>query len=453
MKLNKKIIILAVIVMFVQSVAFFGLKILDSRTGDLDGDKTYAFPTQGQDSPEFVKLGHNLATEGRFTLDGTTPETFRTIGYPLILAFMEKTLGSSVATIFLQIILSGGIFFLIWNIGRNFLTENWAIAAALVFGLSPSAIFHSVVLLSEIPFIFFFLFSINLIFFAHDRRREIFLGGIALGIATLIRPISLYLPLIFAIFLTFKYWKLGKKFIASRLLLMVLGFILVIFPYYVRNYKETGVWGISSITTYNLARYNIREFLAEKFGTGSPESLNYNKAIDSIPVERLRTLEGVRDLIPIYSPVLKSHLVSYAVFHVVETLKFFFSSNIRYLGTQIQIGAVQKFLGLNSSSPDLLHELRAGHILEALKALKDQALITLDRLLTVVIILLATGTIFIKKNRYNIFLLLSLIAYFAVLTGPVSIPRYRLPVEGLIIILAMVSLQSLRKYRNAFSYS
>src|SRR4051812_39451398 len=94
--LSRKLFISTICIAVVYTLACAGLFALN-RHSDLDGNAAYAYPIHGQDSPEFAALGHNLVVLHRFTLDGVIPETFRTPGYPFLLAVSEAVFGSQSA--------------------------------------------------------------------------------------------------------------------------------------------------------------------------------------------------------------------------------------------------------------------------------------------------------------------------------------------------------------------
>lgn len=444
---NKRLIwIIFATIVLVQFAVFVGLKYVDSHVADLDGDTRYAYPIHGQDSPEFYALGESFLSKHAFTLTGLYPETFRTPGYPFLIFLSLQIFKSLNALIVFQILLSGLMGVLIFLMGREFYSNKWAIAAALVFCLLPSTIFHSVVVLSEIPFVFLLLLSVYAVFFERGSMKAMFIGGLALGLSALVRPVSLYLPLLYVLIVVLSQWgRAERKRAMKQAAFILLGFCIAVAPWYARNKIETGVLGFSSITTYNLAEYNMRDFLTEKYGADSTISHEYNSRIDSIPQDVARTLAGGAELKAVMTPYLKANFFSYAYFHVVTTAKFFFSSSLRYLAIYIKVPGVQSFFGLSGTSPDLLHELRHGHIGIALEALRQQSLITVDRLLTIIVILLALSSVLVKSRRFYVLLLLSFVIYFAILTGPVSIPRYRLPVEPFIVILACYTLSNWSK--------
>ncbi|TAL49391.1 hypothetical protein EPN83_00575 [Patescibacteria group bacterium] len=444
------IIALFLCVVSIQYAVFFGFKYLDRTSFDLDGDPTYSFPIHGQDSPQFVSLADNLSKYHKFSLDGVQPETFRTPGYPALIFLSQSIFGGVSGAVFVQIILSGLSAILIFLIAQKIFGQTVAIISALVFSLSPSAIFHSVVLLSDMAFVFFILLSIYLLFFADSRIFKVmFLAGISLGLSTLFRPISLYLPLILIPFLLYEIrhqvtWKRALSLTG----MFVVGLFVIVSPWLIRNRLETGVFAFSSLGVYNLASYNIPDFLASKYGPASSIVSEYQKIFRALPSEKARSLEYSSELKNIFWPYLKGDFVSYGVYHIIGTAKFFLSSNLRYLAIQINAPKFKERLGLFADSPDILSALVHKDFSLVIKTLRTQTLITFDRLLMIAVTFLAFAAIFIRKHRFYSLLFLAIILYFALLTGPVSIPRYRLPAEPFLIILMLFTITHILSGRN-----
>lgn len=439
--------ILFIAVVAVHIAVFFGFLYLENSFGDFDGNPGSSFPIIGQDSPGFVLLAHNLAVNRSFSVDGLHSETFRTPGYPFFIFFAQTLFESLNSVVFLQIVCSGIIAVLVWLFAKKLLSPNVAMLASVLFSLSPLMVFHSVVLLSEIPFLLFFLLSLFLIFFTSGGKTAMFFGGVTLGVSALVRPISLYLPILYALFILFGLLR-GEslKKVCVSVCLLVVGFSVVVTPWYIRNFNQTGVWGFSSISTYNVAYYNVKDFLVWKFGSKSPELVSYVHAIEQIPPEQAVSLDGGNELQKVFIPYLKDNIFSYLFFHITTTTKFFFSSSIRYIAIHTQIPALQNALGLSGPVPDLLTVLVHREWGLFFRTLGEQSIITIDRIVAITLTLLAACSLFFSKNRFYSILLLSLIFYFAILTGPVSIPRYRLPVEPFILILALFTMSEFSKY-------
>jgi len=410
------------------------------------------FPLFGQDALRYAVLAENLLDKASLTLDGETPEVFRTPGVPVLLA-LSKWLGASfVLATFFNILFSASLAVVIFLIARQMLSQKFAIAAALIFSLSPQVIFHSVGVFGEMPFTFFFAISVWLILFKEKRdKKEIFLAGLSLGVAALIRPVALYfIPLLF-VFLIYERWR-NKKNIA----LLLIGFLVIAGPWMLRNKIVADSFSLSSIGAYNLAHYNAALYLDWRFGPESRESVSYREKLLLVPNDEGQLFSEKEVLTNLAKGVILENKVSYLTFHFTESTKFFLSSGLRYVILHIQIPEVQNYFGLNTASPDLLSLVRNLEVKKILETLMSQVFLTLDRLLALVITCLAFIAICFRRARFHALVFLGSVVYLALLTGPVSIPRYRLPVEPFLIILALYSIQEIlntERFKNIFIFT
>ena len=451
MKLDNRAIIpiLLVGISAVALSAFLALLYMDRHVADLDGDPATHFPVLKDDSSGYVELAQELSSAHKFSSDGTAPETFRTPGYPLFIDIGEL-FGGITGVILLQILCLGGVAVLTFLIGERLWGRAVGLLSATIFAISPNALFHTVVVLSDIPFTFFILLSVYLLFFSRRTLAIVMLAAISLAIASYLRPIGLYLPVVLAMFLFYDEWKKKTMGNSIRTIGILIGiFAILIVPWLVRNRLETGAFAFSSVSVFNFAYYNVPAFLADRYGGSSSQYQNYENQINAYPASYLRTFPAVAKLDPIIGPALKGNIMHYALFHIESTSVFFLSSSVRYVIEQIEIPAVQNSFGLSAASPNLLSSLIHGRLGLIIETLRTQAAFTVDRALMIIVTVSALLAIFIRKNRFYSLLFLALIFYFALLTGPVSVPRYRLPVEPYLFLLAFSTLTYLwRRYRS-----
>lgn len=416
----------------------------DRYIADLDGDLRYSYPIEGQDAPGFVELGIGLADGDGFYAHAGYPETFRSPGYPALIAiFLTSGLGL-LGLILFQILAAVVIVLVTYGIARSVIgSDGWAAAAALITALSPNLIFHTAIVLSDLVFTLCVVSAVYLLFFRGSVSYRIaFLSGLLLGLSVLFRPISILLPLVFGL----GYTLLHRSFRAGALItmLLVVGALLVVTPWIARNGMLTGVYTVSTVSSYNLAHYNVPQFLESMYGTDSQELSVFNASLLSADENGYRADVSVHDG-ALATQVINAHLVPYTIYHVLQTSKFFLSSSVRYVVLHIQVPALQRFFGLTGQEADLLTVLKTGNMHLINETLAVQGILTLDRLLMLFATLFLAVALFAGYRRVEVLILLATIAYFAILTGPVSIPRYRLPVEPFIWILVVYALSSLRR--------
>lgn len=441
---HKAHVILAAITISTSLVFSGVLWYVDQHTADLDGDARYSYPIEGQDSPGFVELGIGLANGDGFYARAGHPETFRSPGYPALIAFFLSTGLGLAGLILFQILAAVVIVLLTFEIARSIIgSDGWAMAAALITALSPNLIFHASIVLSDLVFTLCVVSVVYLLFFRGIVSYRIALvSGLLLGVSVLFRPVSILLPLVFGLGYAFLHRSLRTGAVVTALL--IVGAAFVVTPWIVRNGVLTGVYTVSTVSSYNLAHYNVPQFLESKFGKDSPELSTFNASLLSTTENGYRANVSEHDG-ALATQVIKAHLVSYTIYHVLQTSKFFLSSSVRYVVLHIQVPTFQYFFGLTGLEEDLLSVLRSGNVHLINETLAEQGILTLDRLLMLFATLFLAVALFVGYRRVEVLVLLTTIAYFAILTGPVSIPRYRLPVEPFMWILVVYALSSLRR--------
>ncbi len=203
------------------------------------------------DTISYLEPGRNLLLHGRFIADGV-PDLVRTPGYPLFLAI--SSLAGLPAAAVVNIILSVFSVILVWRLGRAvFGDPRIALGAAWIFAFEPVSIAFSVILFSETLFLTLFLLSMErLAVFLRERRLIVLMmAGLWLAAATLVRPVTYYLPIALTLGLFLALARVpGLRWKAPAVLLIsVLPWLAA---WQIRNWVETGYGGFSSIAEINL---------------------------------------------------------------------------------------------------------------------------------------------------------------------------------------------------------
>jgi len=115
--------------------------------------------------------------------------------------------------------------------------------AALILALIPSWVIHCGVASSEVPFAFFALASV--VFLSKNIKPPLwFVSGVFAGAAILIRPIGVFIvPL--SLFLLWRE-KAHRQVLRLGALLSIVGVMLVVSPWIIRNTRIMGFMGIST---------------------------------------------------------------------------------------------------------------------------------------------------------------------------------------------------------------
>jgi len=165
-----------------------------------------AYAYQSPDSAEYVAFARGLARQGRYLpLDPAGQplpyaNTWRTPGYPAFLAIVIRLFGDDALSLLLaQQLLAAATIPLAYALIRRFASRRWTILATAAWALDPFRLYYSQWLLAETLFIFVLLIAACA--WVHPDRgrwtyRRSVLVGIVTGVAVLVRPIGMVLPLL-----------------------------------------------------------------------------------------------------------------------------------------------------------------------------------------------------------------------------------------------------------------
>jgi len=210
------------------------------------------------DTLSYLEPGRSLLLHGSFVEAGL-PDIARTPGYALFLAVL--CLASPIAVALVQIVLSALSVVLVHRLALAvFRGPRVALVAAWLFAFEPVSIIYSILLLSETLFLVLFLLSlVQVVEFLRSRRLLVLAAaGLWLAAATIVRPVTCYLPIALAIGLFLVLARLpGLRWKAPAVLL--LSALPWLAAWQIRNRIETGFAGFSSIQTQNLYFFSAAE--------------------------------------------------------------------------------------------------------------------------------------------------------------------------------------------------
>lgn len=208
------------------------------------------------DSYGYEDLAVNLVRTGQFDVPGEPAlGLIRTPGYPVFVAGIYLLAGRSAGWVILaQLILDALTALLIWQIGKQILSGAIGLLAAFIYAASLNTTGGSLYLLSDTLFTFVLvgtLFFLNR-YWQQPRDRWLITIGALLGLATLIRPIGLYLAIIWMVYIALWQRKNIEQRSYQGILLMVLAFSSLLTPWILRNYARTGHFMLSGAEAMNL---------------------------------------------------------------------------------------------------------------------------------------------------------------------------------------------------------
>lgn len=400
---------------------------------------TWNFIIPGGDAYDYLQIGKNLVAGNGFSDSPNAP--FHPNGnWPPLIPFLVGLLGRGEVVIFLlsQIIVASLSVIILYRLGCRVFGQKVSFCAALLFALDPLSAYYSTTLLSETWFTFLFLLTLlyAVKFSKTPRYLIILLAGVFLGLATLTRVVSFLFPLliIFMIFLQIKSaWR--KKIIAS--VVLCFAFIIVLTPWLWRNYKVFGSISLASAPAYNWYWYNTRQFYAYQKGISQEEAKKQfrqwkEQAVLNHPQWRNEML-----LQPFYLntswEIIKPNFVSYAGFHFVNTAAVFLNSGVG----DIQTAWTGREIDVNLTA----YVLRGWRGITEL--FQTHPVILLEKTGLVLLYGIMIGGLFLGlgnqlESRYYLFLLLTIL-YFGLVAGAAAGPRFRVPVEPIILLLFVKS--------------
>lgn len=391
------------------------------------------------DSKGYIILAQNLAEHHVFSVSQSAPfapESFRAPGYPLFLAMLFALFGASVFALFVHALITGIAPVLLFMLTRS-LHERAAFWASALFAFEPVRLFLSASFLSDALFAVLFLASLVALEWGRERLSYGWLAavGLLLGLMILVRPIAIFLPIVYAgyVALRMRPFAIAVRHVALMCALV----LVVVFPWMYRNHALFGSWNVSSVGNANLMLYNAPEFLKWHPDSRAQEILNvFNAEQVSLPREDAISLTRSEVFTSTFREIIRGNELSYVFFHIVKSIPFFVTDGLRdtIRLLHVDIGSMP-----NISTALMRGDVGTlfGYLLSG--GLPIALLVIGSGFWGIVTLLFASESIraLIRRDVFPLFLAL-LVCYFAFLTGPVSNARYRVPVEGLMVALAIV---------------
>jgi 4-amino-4-deoxy-L-arabinose transferase-like glycosyltransferase len=175
---------------------------------------------------------------GRGYQSNGVPTAYWPVGYCGFLGGLFALFGRSlfVARIANVLLYTGVLALSYWVAGRLFRSTLTARLTLLILAFYPNHIAYSSLVASESLFMFLMLLGVALLLLENSRLLMALLAGAVFGLACLVRPQLLPLPLAFVLLLPGAKW--GGKLITLAGVYAVM--LLVLLPWTLRNYKAFG---------------------------------------------------------------------------------------------------------------------------------------------------------------------------------------------------------------------
>ena len=226
------------------------------------------------DSADYDNAALTLLQEKKFLPSGGV---LYPPGYLFFLAIIYAVFGHNYDAVYIiQFLLLGGIGTIVYFIGKNRLqfSDKQAVIVSIVTIGWPYFILYPMLLMSEILFIFLFLLFV---YYFLDSK---IISGLFLGLATLTRPVILFLPfwLIFFAFLFAQRISIKKQLIL---------FLIIIFPWIIFTYINSGkIIPVASNLPIVLEKAYKTLGYEEEFQNSAPAEIN----LQTIVVSKLKNI-------------------------------------------------------------------------------------------------------------------------------------------------------------------
>lgn len=416
-----KITLLLFALALVVRVAFFGANIA-AHGNEL-------LPTI-LNSEGYYELANNILAGRGFSERAEAPfvpDSLRPPLYPLFIAAFFGIFGTYWAVIIAQLF-SGSLLPLLARrvsfriIPRAFIAN----AVGAVFAVEPVLVRLSGVLLTETLFLALFFASIIALFNYLDRSKLFYLAasGLTLGLATLTRPVTQYLPFVVAAFLIWHFRRALSWRIAGHIALFVGVFAATLMPWLYRNYTVFGTPRVANTTVSNMYGYFAPSVLSLANNTSFDNARAALFAEDELSDYSAVTLEDAGRFTARAKDTIKTHPKETAKLVGITTFAFF--THDGYLDVLQDLGLMKTFsrnIRALITGPGIL--ILAGRMFWTLAA----------------VLALIGAMIYFKRNGLEpkTFFAALLIAYFAATAAIVGLGitgRYRLPATVFILTFA-----------------
>ncbi|MFA5074617.1 MAG: hypothetical protein WC436_00775 [Candidatus Babeliales bacterium] len=315
-----------------------------------------------QDSYQYDSVALQIAQKNRIYDADNKPSFYRVPGYSIFLSifykifnfFPKNLFGHNIKiALYFQILLSCFIPILIFFLSLTLFPNNILLAkfASLCSVFNLGFVLHSGLLMSDILFLLFFLLfcilffsSFNLLFCAKNFCNKniklcflkIFLSGIFLSLASLIRPVGHFIIVIAIFLLIFSSFKFFEKI--KAILSLFVGWLPLVFIWLLRNYLLTGFIFFHTMPGYHFLTYFAAEIdsIANKITHGESK-VKLLKEWENLILEKeennnkLSEIEKCNLAQKIVNKHLKNNSIITAKHAFINILKTLLSLNSSYL--------------------------------------------------------------------------------------------------------------------------
>jgi len=247
-------------------------RILCSRENNREV-QSFLFYTSKQPSIHWAPL---------YSLDGQKYFTAFPPGFPCLIAITYKLFGSD-STFLINLILTSISLLIFFSLCKNWLSNNWSLAATLFLAINPFYNEHALFGDSHISVIFFFLLSLLFLIQTIKTNNSIYgiLAGMTIGIVPTIRYAEFVLCFVFGCYILWIFF--ARRISTKTLISIVIGVLTPLLPLAIHNQIAFG------------------KFWATGYGlSNAPASFGFNYLIEHfIPFLAMLVTTGMGILFPL----------------------------------------------------------------------------------------------------------------------------------------------------------
>jgi len=382
------------------------------------------------DSYQYIACADNMENYRTFYAGDMSKEkdpylyTLRTPLYPLLIYMVKKLhlrINAIILFQFLLMLFNGFLLIKILDILK--LNEKLKVLLVALLFLFPAEIIYTLSIMTEILFqttILLFIYSI-ITFFMYEQQRDLLFASLFLTAAIFTKPVMLYFSyLYFALILAFL---LRKKKIFWIFYPFIIFFFIATWSY--RGYRVTKNFHFSSAGIVNLLDRDVYGFLDLNYG--DEFALSYVDSIEGEGRGKENFSQDVNFIKRECLKVIKNHLPRFSFFWVKGVVNFFLDPgrfDFAILRGEKGKGMLLKFF--HAGYRGVLKEIfsHSGTVLLLFLG------VPYNIFLTVMFFLFLFTKKIDLKVRITIFII---IIYIALITGPMSASRFRLPIYPLML--------------------
>jgi len=242
---------------------------------------TNAVVTTHGDAPTYLGPAKELIDHGRFDIAGSpgVPEFLRTPGYPVFIAAVYGIFGQrNAAVLLVQVALSAVTILLAYLFAARVWSVPIGLLAALFTLLEPLQNATSSTLLTESlsALLLIVVAGIGFTALTRDEPRPALwaLLGLVIAEATLVRPVTYYLPLLVVVVLIVRRRLRRERWLdlVKIMVAFLVPLVVLVGGWQLRNHERVGSWQFSGIEAKNVYHYRAAGVIARASGVPFAEA-------------------------------------------------------------------------------------------------------------------------------------------------------------------------------------